>query len=134
LKKYQTQQQVETAQTRAVNFLRNVLEDDDRADEVEDMTPEEWAEEKGITITNPERRNTDVANGRNANAGNGDDMTKGDLQDCIDTATQILEDAYVPEATREDLAAAVGDALDALAGDYDYEDEEDDEGDDNDAS
>jgi hypothetical protein len=44
-------------------------------------------------------------------------MTKADLQDCIDAATQILEDPYKPESSREDLAAAVGDALAALSGD-----------------
>jgi hypothetical protein len=133
LKKYQTQQQVETAQAQAVNFLRNVIQDDDRADEVEGMTPDEWAEEKGITITNPIRRSKDMANGRSVNAGNGnDDMSKADLQDCIDAATQILEDAYTPEASREDLACAVGDALDALSGDYEDEDE-DEEDTDNDA-
>jgi len=48
--------------------------------------------------------------------GNNDTMTKADLQDCIDQATQILTDAYVPEASREDLAAAIGDALAALEG------------------
>jgi hypothetical protein len=52
-------------------------------------------------------------------------MSKGDLQDCIDQATQILTDACVPEATREDLAAAVGDALAALSGDYDEDSDED---------
>jgi hypothetical protein len=69
----------------------------------------------------------DVANGRTENVGNGDDMSKADLQDCIDTATQILEDAYVPEATRADLAAAVGAALAALSGDYYYDDEDGDD-------
>ena len=45
--------------------------------------------------------------------------TKDDLQDAIDQATQILSDAYAPESSREDLAAAVGDALDILSGDDD---------------
>ena len=61
--------------------------------------------------------------------GNGNDMTKTYLQDCIDQATDILTDAYTPEASREDLAQAVGDALDALSGDYD-EDEDGDGADD----
>jgi hypothetical protein len=64
------------------------------------------------------------------NMANGDGMTKADLQDCVDQATQILTDAYTPEASREDLAAAVGDALDALSGDYDdgTDDDTDDDG------
>jgi hypothetical protein len=66
----------------------------------------------------------------NGNGGNGD-MTKAELEDCIDNATQILTDAYVPEASREDLAAAIGDALDALSGeDTGDEDEDDDQDDD----
>jgi hypothetical protein len=53
-------------------------------------------------------------------------MTKGDLQDCIDEATQILEAAYVPDADRETLATAIGDALAALGGDTgDDEDDSD---------
>ena len=68
----------------------------------------------------------------NGNGGNGD-MTNAELEDCIDNATQILTDAYVREASREDLAAAIGDALDALSGeDTGDEDEDDDSTDDDD--
>ena len=49
--------------------------------------------------------------------GNGNDMTKADLQDVCDQVTDILADAYQPEASRETLASAIGDALDLLAGD-----------------
>ena len=52
-------------------------------------------------------------------------MTKSELEDCINNATQILTDAYVPEASRDDLAAGIGDALDALAGEDGDEDDED---------
>ena len=67
---------------------------------------------------------------------NGDDMTKGDLQDCIDEATHILEAAYVPDANRETLATAIGDALAALGGDTgdDEDDSYDDDSDDEDDS
>jgi hypothetical protein len=57
-------------------------------------------------------------------------MTKGELQDCIDQATEILTEAYVPEASREELASAVAAALDALAGDIGDEDEDDGDQDD----
>ena len=36
--------------TKAVRFVREVLDDNDRADEIEDETPEEYAERKGIQI------------------------------------------------------------------------------------
>jgi hypothetical protein len=68
----------------------------------------------------------------NGNGGNNDDlssMSKGDLLDCIDSAVEILEAAYVPEADRETLASAVGDALDVLSGNG-VEDDGDDSDDD----
>jgi hypothetical protein len=120
-----TREQIQAKKDKAVRFLRDVLENEDRADEVEDESVEDYAERKGLKISNPERRTITVANG------NGNDvvMTKDEMQDCIDAVTQILTDAYTPEASREKLAAAVGDALAALEGDYD---EEDDDGDDDD--
>ena len=54
---------------------------------------------------------------------------QADLDDALESiasAKGILEDAYSPEATREDLAKAIGDALDELS---DYESDEDDEDD-----
>jgi hypothetical protein len=118
-----TIEQVESRKDKAVRFLRDVLRDDDRADEVEDESPEDYAARKRITITNsPKRRTITVANG---NA-----MTKDDLQDCIDQATQILEDAYQPETSREDAMAAIGDALDALGGDSDADEDDDSDDDD----
>jgi hypothetical protein len=64
--------------------------------------------------------------------GNGNDfvMTKDDMADCIDQATQILEDAYQPETSREEAMAAIGDALDALSGDYDADADDDSDDDD----
>lgn len=63
-----------------------------------------------------------------ANGGNGS-PTKQDLEDYIDEATSILEAAYIPEADRETLATAVGDALAALSGDTGDEDQDGDDGD-----
>ena len=49
--------------------------------------------------------------------------SKTDLQDQIDEAISILDDAYEPESTLEDLAEAVGSALDVLRGEESDEDE-----------
>ena len=70
-----------------------------------------------------------MANG-NGNGGNGA-ATKADLQDICDHVQQTLESAYTPESSREDLAAAVGDALAVLDPDT-YGDGDDDDGDDDD--
>ena len=58
--------------------------------------------------------------------------SKGDLQDQIDSAIEILDGAYEPESTREELAEAVGSALEVLRGEDEdeTEDETDDEDDD----
>jgi len=109
VKKYLTREQIETAQARAVRFAENVLEDSDFADDLEALTPEEYADRRGITITDPlERRITNMANG------NGNSMTKVDTKDVCDQLQDILSEAYTPEASREELAAAIGDALDLL--------------------
>ena len=53
--------------------------------------------------------------------------TKTDFEDMIDQAIDVLDDAYAPESTREDLAEAIGSALDILRGESD---DDDDDGDD----
>ena len=59
--------------------------------------------------------------------------TKSDLQETIDAAVEVLEEAYDPESTREELAAAAGKALDILNGEDDDHDDEDDDEEDDDA-
>jgi hypothetical protein len=125
-----TYDQVEARKEKAVRFLRDVVGDDDRADEVEDESVEDYADRKNLTIKNTATRVTRNAGRRTNDMANGD--TKADLQDAIDQATQILSDAYTPESSREDLAAAVGDALDALSGDGGDDDDDVDDSDDSD--
>lgn len=95
----------------------------DRADEFDQMSVDDYAEGKGRRLSNPvtRERNKTMANGATT-------TTKADLQDQIDSAISTLEDAYVPESTREELAEAISDALDTLRGEDEEEDE--DEGDD----
>ena len=45
--------------------------------------------------------------------------SKTELQDTIDDAVEALNNAYTPEASREGLVAAVGEALDILNGEDD---------------
>jgi hypothetical protein len=60
----------------------------------------------------------------------GSTPTKATLEGQIDQAIGILEDAYTPESSREDLAEAIGQALDVLRSDEEDEDESDEEDDD----
>lgn len=55
-KKPLTREQVEKRQVKAVRFAAAVLEDDDLADELESLSPQEYAERKGLLMTNPTRK------------------------------------------------------------------------------
>lgn len=49
-----TRKQLESRKAKAVRFTRDVLGDDDRADEIESESVENYAERKGIRVVNPE--------------------------------------------------------------------------------
>jgi len=51
-----SREQLEARKKKAVEFVRRVLEDDDRADEIENETLESYAERRKFQITNPRRR------------------------------------------------------------------------------
>jgi hypothetical protein len=51
--KSKTREQVEKMQEKAVRFLDDVVGDPDKADEIEDMTVEEYADKKRIHLVNP---------------------------------------------------------------------------------
>lgn len=113
MKKAKTLAQVATAKQRAVNFLTNVLEDDDRADEVEEESLEAYAERKGIQIIdNPSRH----VKGKTMTA------TKADLQAVIDQVADAAANALDPRSNRVQL-------VDALQAIYDLTGEDDDEDD-----
>ena len=68
--------QVEDRKRRAEQFLRDVKQDDDRADEVSDESVESYAQRRGFDIVdNPETRSLKVANAN---------MSKDELLDYID--------------------------------------------------
>lgn len=71
-----TIEQVEAKQTKAVNFLRDVVGDDDKADEIEALSPEEYAERKKLTISNPKNRKSEIGNRKSKNP----DDTAGDRE------------------------------------------------------
>jgi hypothetical protein len=116
-----TREQAERKRTQAVAFLDRIGEPD-RAEEFDDMSTDEYAEHRGLRLTNPERK-------RRYMAARTTGPTKADLQEQIDSAIETLAEAYLPETTREDLAAAVGETLTILRG----EDEDDDTDDDDDS-
>jgi hypothetical protein len=116
-------EQAERKKSQAARFMERIGQPD-RADDFDRMSVDDYAEGKGRSLSNPvtrERNRTTMANGATT-------TTKADLQDQIDSAISTLEDAYVPESTREELAEAISDALDTLRGEED--EDEDLDGDD----
>jgi hypothetical protein len=109
-----TFEQVEAMQHKAVLFADNVLDDPDLADELADLSPEEYADRKRITIENPHKRtqvfvfNNPTNKGKNTMAL----PTRAELQDRIDELEEKLE------------------AIAGLASDEEEEDDEDEEDDD----
>ncbi len=114
-----TREEAERKKAQAATFMERIGESD-RAQEFGDMSVDDYAEHRGLRLSNPAitRRRT-MASGNTA--------TKTDLQDVIDEVIDVLEDAYDPESSREDLAGAVGQALDVLRGEDEDEAGEDDD-------
>jgi len=95
-----TREQDERKKSQAAAFMERIG-DTERASEFDDMSVDDYAEHRGLQIANPTRkaRKTNMA---------GAGPSKTELQDTIDSAVGVLDEAYAPEATREELATAVG--------------------------
>jgi hypothetical protein len=116
-----TREQAELMKAKAGDFMERIG-DEDRASEFDAMSVDDYAEQKGLTLENPtrktrkcKRRKTKMANG----------FSKSDLEDMTDRAIEVLDDAFDPAASRQELADAVGSALEILRG----EDEDDSDSD-----
>lgn len=117
-KKTRTLDQIATAKQRAVTFLRNVLENDDRADEVEEESLRDYAERKGIRI---------IENPSSRTKGTGM-ATKKDLEELLDQVSTLAFDALTPQTTRKEAIDALQEINDLVGlNDEDPEVDDDDE-------
>jgi hypothetical protein len=119
--------QIESAQARAVRFVRDVLGDETRAAEIESETPYEYAERKKFRIVNPsfvrvkkymprktyEQLQAEVAELRDEN-----ETLEGELDNYRNRFSQIAE--LVEDVDAEDDEDIEDD-------DEDFEDDEDDD-------
>jgi hypothetical protein len=112
-----TQEQAERKKAQAAEFMSRIGQPD-RAEEFDKMSVDEYAEHKGLRLANPNFSN------RRTGMASTSVPSKNDLQDQLDQAIEILDGAYEPESTREELAEAVGSALDILRGEESDEDAE----------
>jgi hypothetical protein len=131
--KFRTLAQVATAKKRAVTFTRSVLEDDDRADEIEEESLQDYAERKGITIVeNPgpvKKKSKKAQKGRlKTMAGN----TKAELEGMMDQVCTIASDALDPASTRKELVEALQGIYDIVGPEDENDDDDDEEADDDD--
>jgi hypothetical protein len=118
-----TRDQAEGMKAKAADFMER-MGDDDRAADFDAMTVDEYAEHKGLTLSNPSRkRNCKRRSKRMAGSG----FSKSELEGMVDDAIDVLDDAYDPASSREDLANAVGSALDILRGEDDSSDSDDED-------
>lgn len=107
-----TRDQLQSRKEKAVRFVRDVLQDPERADEIADESLEHYAERRKITLANPSnKRNNHMA-------------TKRELEEQV----RELEDE------NQDLQDRLDAVADLVSGSDSDEDEEDREEDDNDDS
>ena len=105
-----TREQLESRKAKAIRFVRDVLDDPERADEIEDEGLEDYAARRKIQLINP-RRSTAMSNA--------DPRTKDELLDEIDQLQQENQDLQ--------------DQLDAIADIVSPQEEEDEDQDDDDS-
>jgi hypothetical protein len=114
-----TREQAELMKAKAGDFMERIG-NDDRASDFDAMSVDEYAEHKGLTLENPTRK-LGRCKGRKTKMPNG--FSKADLEDMVDNAIEVLDDACDVASSREDLANAVSSALDILRGDDEDEDD-----------
>lgn len=138
-KKDKTYDQAEAMQAKAVRFTRDVVGDPDKADEIESLSVEEYADRKGLQLMNPaderqpiqaNRSNRIMADQDENNAELGspapdyDTWNKPDLVEECETMRGVIGEVWdatpndVEGATREELEDALNDVLEIIS-DYD---------------
>jgi hypothetical protein len=96
--KEKTTDQVAAVQAKAVRFLRDVVGDENKADEIEGLTVLEYAERKNFRIVNPASPSTKRKSNSNK---------RGDRMDDVRTKADLIEE-------NNELSALIGDIWDVV--------------------
>ncbi len=99
-----TREQVAARQGKAVDFLDSVVGDPDLADEIRDLSAEEYAARKGFRIVNPSRKGSEVHVASKQQL----EQRIGELEDELETTQEDLERA---ESTLAEIAERADSAL-----------------------
>jgi hypothetical protein len=116
-----TREQAQARKDAAVRFAENVLDDPDKADDIESEDLDDWIERKRITLID----NTGKRSLKKMANGNGDPRTKAELLDEIDQLQQDNQDLQDALDAVADIVAPGDDTGDD---DSDYDDDQDDDG------
>jgi len=103
-----TRKQLTARKAQAVRFVRNVLDDDDKADDIEDESLEDYAEHRHIKLANP----------------------KGATHMAAPTRQELLDRIEELETENEDLQSQLDQIRDVIGDDDEEEDTDTDEGED----
>jgi hypothetical protein len=115
--KSKTFDQMERMKDKAAQFVRDVLGDDDRAQEIEDESVESYSDRKRIEIVdNPQRKNAPMAT-----------QTKAELVQVLDNAGEKIAELLNPILTREQLVEGLQELDEMINGEEEEEEEEEDE-------
>jgi hypothetical protein len=114
-----TLRQLQSRKDKAVRFLRDVLNDPDRAEEVQEETLDDYAKRRRIQLLNPTRRKSQVPTGQ----------TKADLARTLDEIADLTDEALDPENSREDVVRKLKDIAGLAEGDTGEEEDEEEEDD-----
>lgn len=101
-----TRKQPESRKAQAVRLIRDVLGNDDKADDIEDETLEDYAEHRHIKIANP----------------------KGVTRMAAPTRQQLLDRIEELETDNEDLQSRLDEIADIIGDNDEHEDTDVDEG------
>jgi hypothetical protein len=96
-------------QAAAIRFAENVLQDDSKADELSDLSPQEYAERRGLEVVDNPRRRANMVNSS---------MSKDELLDRIDELESENSDL-------QDALDSIADIASPAPGDDDDSDDDD---------
>jgi predicted RNase H-like nuclease (RuvC/YqgF family) len=107
-----SREQIEARKEQAVRFVRDVLGDPDRADEIADESLEDYAERRKFEITNPKRRAI---------------MPRKTVEDYREEVADLKDQLAELEEENESLQSQLDQIADIAAGEEEEEDEEDED-------
>lgn len=93
-----TYERLLTRRQRAINFVRNVLHDDDRAEELENESPEDYAARKRLVIANPHETGKESTMAQETRAALQErieelESENQELQDKLDSIADVVNDS-----------------------------------------